>query len=892
MKILRVAFENINSLAGRWSIDFTAPEYQDGLFLIAGDTGAGKTSVLDAITLALYGRTVREQVSGAANEVMTRGTGFACAEVEFSCQHGRFAASWEQRRAHGRSSGALQNVRVMLRDCRSGDYVAEGAKADVLGRIRELVGLSFEQFQRTVMLAQGKFDQFLAAGENDRAEILQQAAGTEIYERIGRRIAERRRAADADAAAMLARVGEIRVLDAEALAAKNAERAAAAAKAKELAKSLDDAQKALAEIKKAVDARAAAESAMRLRERELAAAAECADKSAAAVDAAASAHRAVSADCAAKMPQIRRAVDLKGRMALAQKDAADRGRALAALRASARDEAAAQAAEEEKLARGRAVAEVVRAALEDCVFAANADARLASDATVRLAAEFVGLHSRVRGAEEEGRALRDASAKAAAECAAAEDAYAQKRPLLDDCLENAQRALDASLAYASLEDWRSRLEDGAPCPLCGSPSHPFAVHAVPRKSDCEAALAKAKAALAALDRERDAARRRRDAALAAADAHAKASEDARRRHDDALRRLGEARSALAAAAAAGEAAIAAGLRRIGRISADVAAAQEAQTRSLAEADAMRKDFDALGVGADPEKTQKGLQSALDAAAARLAQTRAAAAAAKAALAAAKKERERAAKERAAGEEAERKALAAVADPAALPAVIAARKAEKASLDALTGAIDAEIRHDAAARERLAECQASLSAARDAARRWGNLDKWLGGAKGEQFKRFAHGITLRRLLAFANPHLDRMTAGRYRMIWGADGAPASARLLPSLVDAEQGGVVRPVSNLSGGERFQVSLALALGLSEMSSDRLDIDSLFLDEGFGTLDDATLEAAIDTLCAVQQDGKLIGVISHVAGVADRLPAQIRVAKTGGGRSVLSGPGVAHGA
>ena len=159
--------------------------------------------------------------------------------------------------------------------------------------------------------------------------------------------------------------------------------------------------------------------------------------------------------------------------------------------------------------------------------------------------------------------------------------------------------------------------------------------------------------------------------------------------------------------------------------------------------------------------------------------------------------------------------------------------------------------------------------------------------GEKFKRYAQGITLRQLLVSANPHLAAMTQGRYEMVWNPEAKDAD-KLLPSIVDKDQGGVTRPVTNLSGGERFQVSLALALGLSEMSSDKLSVDSLFLDEGFGTLDGKTLEAALDTLCRIQQNGKLIGIISHVAEVGERITTQIEVRKIGGGLSVLSGAGV----
>ena len=110
----------------------------------------------------------------------------------------------------------------------------------------------------------------------------------------------------------------------------------------------------------------------------------------------------------------------------------------------------------------------------------------------------------------------------------------------------------------------------------------------------------------------------------------------------------------------------------------------------------------------------------------------------------------------------------------------------------------------------------------------------------------------------------------------------------VIDTWQAGIMRSVKNLSGGEVFLVSLALALGLSGMASMNVRVDSLFLDEGFGTLDEETLETALSTLSCMQQNGKLIGVISHVPALQERIMTRITVEKLTGGRSVIHGPGI----
>ena len=126
------------------------------------------------------------------------------------------------------------------------------------------------------------------------------------------------------------------------------------------------------------------------------------------------------------------------------------------------------------------------------------------------------------------------------------------------------------------------------------------------------------------------------------------------------------------------------------------------------------------------------------------------------------------------------------------------------------------------------------------------------------------------------------------MWDADGQDA-AQLLPTIVDLRSGGEKRPVANLSGGERFQVSLSLALGLSRLNAGTLSVETLFLDEGFGTLDEQTLDVSISTLENLQRDGaKTIGIISHVKELEERIPTQIQARKVGNGVSVLSGAGV----
>ncbi|MHB8879997.1 MAG: AAA family ATPase [Thermodesulfovibrionales bacterium] len=194
MRILEVRFNNLNSLSGEWSIDFTHPAYtSNGIFAITGPTGAGKTTILDAICLALYGRTPRlNKVTKTENEIMSRQKGECFAEVSFETQKGSFRCHWSQRRARKKSDGELQPPKHEITDIASGK-VFEVKLRGVAEQVEAVTGMDFDRFTRSMLLAQGGFDAFLKADPDKRAPILEQITGTEIYSQISIRVHERQR---------------------------------------------------------------------------------------------------------------------------------------------------------------------------------------------------------------------------------------------------------------------------------------------------------------------------------------------------------------------------------------------------------------------------------------------------------------------------------------------------------------------------------------------------------------------------------------------------------------------------------------------------------------------------------------------------------------------------
>jgi exonuclease SbcC len=224
MKILNLKFKNINSLSGENEIDFTSPVFtNDGLFAITGKTGAGKSSILDAISLALYGKTPRVDITGNENAVMTRGEKDCYAEIVFEVAGKKWKSSWKQERAR---TGTLKQIERIVAD-ENDKIVAdkifikgERKNADektVNEKIEELIGLSFEQFTKVIMLAQGSFAAFLQADKNDKGQLLEQITGTEIYAKISQIVFERNRTEKEKLDKILLELEIIKILSDEAI---------------------------------------------------------------------------------------------------------------------------------------------------------------------------------------------------------------------------------------------------------------------------------------------------------------------------------------------------------------------------------------------------------------------------------------------------------------------------------------------------------------------------------------------------------------------------------------------------------------------------------------------------------------------------------------------------
>jgi exonuclease SbcC len=222
-----------------------------------------------------------------------------------------------------------------------------------------------------------------------------------------------------------------------------------------------------------------------------------------------------------------------------------------------------------------------------------------------------------------------------------------------------------------------------------------------------------------------------------------------------------------------------------------------------------------------------------------------------------------------------------ADAGALASLLDSVQAERRTVHETVAALAVRIREDEGRRERARSMMAEIERQRAIEDRWGKLADLIGSADGKKFRNYAQQFTLDVLLGYANIHLAQL-ARRYRLERVVSQAGPSLSLM--VRDQDMGGEIRSVNSLSGGESFLVSLALALGLASLSSNRVKVESLFIDEGFGSLDSETLGVAMDALDALQSLGRKVGVISHVQEMTERIATKVLVRPAGGGSSAIS--------
>lgn len=990
MKLHRLEVTGFGPFRERQIVDFDAFD-DDGLFLISGRTGAGKSSILDGVSFALYGSVPRYE---GGDRRLRSDHSFLTDPTEVRLEFTVGGTRWrvtrapEYERPAKRGGGlTLEPARAELEEWVDDRWVGRAAKQREVGiALDEVLGLSAQQFQQVILLAQNKFSRFLLAANAERQQLLRTLFGTKRFEVYKDALDERRRDAqkrlDENGARVRALL-EIAEREISTYDLHGADTGEAALDADVLGRK-EAVERALARAEYRVDARgneravatARAEAATAEHRRLVQIAERLADLQRARTDLAAREserseidalrerlYRARAAEALrAPVENAARAADA---LAAAQADHRDAEEAWTAAGGSPDDDIPATIEGlTTRIARAQAAAEAERDA------AALGDAQqLRRDELARLDEALRDLDA-VLGAVPERRRLAALQLAEARTVAGRHDDLAASRTDLAARLDAARslerlspRAAEAEAAYADAnalsaaasahvgEVLRRRLRgyagelaaslvDGEPCAVCGSTAHPRpAVHdGDPVTDDDLAAAEKARddAAMAEKDAARAAAAAREAVTAAAAAAGGRDADelaDAVADLDDRITAAAAARSrvdelsrdaeqidaleadALREAAAARERAGAVreelatvdGTLQTARRAVDAARGEhESVAARIAADEKLRRLAAALLDARRSEQTRREAADAADGDRdARIAGTMFASPADVLAALLAADETDRLVRRveehaaaltaaRARALELELETVDQTAEPETVSAAAgeaaeaddarsAAIAAEADAVNLVTGLRDLVTRIDAAA-------GAVATQAEDAAAITRLADTVAGRAPNTMkmdLETFVLAAELEEIVAAANLRLAEMSSGRYtlRHSDAKQARGAASGLSIEVLDAHTGRLRSPQS-LSGGETFLASLALALGLAEVVTSRaggIRLDTLFIDEGFGSLDPETLELAMRTLDELRAGGRIVGVISHVEAMKEQIPAQLVVEATPEGPSIV---------
>ena len=983
MKILAIRGRNLASLEGDFEIDFTVePLLSAGIFAISGPTGAGKSTLLDTMCLALFARTPRTdqakennvKLQDVSNEqlsqsdprfLLRRGTSSGFAEVDFMALNGhRYRTRWSVARARDKENGRLQNPRLALYNLDK-EEEEQGTRSDLQARIIDLIGLTFEQFTRSVLLAQNDFSTFLKAEQGEKASLLEKLTGTELYSAISRQIFERNARAKEAFDLIQTRIQGIELLTDEE---ENDLRTRLAGTEKELQR----VEKAKAEQQALQEAVRSIEQQITIRQRQQK---EAADKLVHATELLTVARHEYEKGVEEQQQSEARFKSLQQEILQARKldiqldtairdlshseqqlknvmlrkeEAEKKYQAAVLRRRQGAEEIARLTAWRERYKKKERIAEQLSALLLhlDAASATRSGMEAAVRSIETLRQEMAALNKQLSDLQQTSANKQQALKRAEADYRNLEEELkAVDAPALDKQIEKLRQEREQLLieqarleASGNIKDLRGRLQDGQPCPVCGSTHHPFAnqVPVAPvsaltlqlqdlsnkketyvahtrhltrlqqqllqlhkELADSEAACKEmaGKQQLAASRQEREEAIVKEQStlltqSLSAADllfgnsewqkAWLQNPETFRKTLTDFARQWHENTEKL---------------HQLERQE----SAQKAECESLASfLPSLEKQAEESG---QLHEKNRAAFSSLQAERKKLLNGRSADSVEQEYIRRMEELKERLKKLSAT--QTEQSGIAdqtrGIADQIAkdLTEASADLLRRKAALDKWTAdyldssggeplevilsrytqektELAFRLRTQTENKAKVSGLQEELNVRRTESERWAKLNELAGSADGAKFRRIAQGYTLDILLNYANVQLRCLTR-RYRL----ERVPETLAL--QVIDRDMCDEVRTVHSLSGGESFLVSLALALGLSSLSSNRMRVESLFIDEGFGSLDAETLRVAMDALESLRTQGRKIGVISHVQEMTERIPVRICVNRAGNGRSFL---------
>ena len=952
MKILAIRLKNLTSIEGTVEVDFMAePLHSAGIFAISGPTGAGKSTLLDALCLALYDKAPRfatsvENVNLAdvgdnqinqsdVRNLLRRGTSDGYAEVDFLGIDGRrYRSRWSVRRTRNKINGSLQPQTLEVKELDT-EKEFQGTKKELLIQLVELVGLTYEQFTRTVLLAQNDFATFLKSKGAAKAELLEKLTGTGVYSRISQEVYARNKAAQEEVTLIQNRMNVIELMPEEELLALQKEKELSIEKRAAGIKLLAEQNEQLNVVRSLKiqeelwKKNQQEEQEEQAREKVLQGALASQEEGLV--------H--FKAQWEAIQPDLKKARQLDVQIQSQQSSYIQSQQILqAANRQVAEQEQKMRVAAEqlqvsysslnrllshvgiEEALQLEQVEEILRQEESKLAAATSTNEerllRLNSFGYPLLAEEQVKLQKELTR-QQNIRQLTETQTKAKTEIERLEKEVANCLKQLTEqetALKVTQRLYEnARMAVGKdVKALRRQLQEGEACPVCGSTAHPYhqeqeVVDTLFRSIEQEYNVASTNYQQMnnrSIALQRDLAHQKtvdgqiaeQLAALYKAGIEAGNEEQIQRRLAELAIRILEYRNLYAEWQRSDE--------EIKKMRAHCEALRENVSLcrlAMQKVSSAKEQLVILQNAASAElKRFEVIEKALNVLRQERSQLLKGKSADEAEAAVAKREKElnlaleKARKEveavhnRLSGLQGEMKQIALaigelqeqykkIESPELLPEIIKKQQEENLNIERALSTMEACLLQQAKNKLTVEQIAKELAEKQTVAERWAKLNKLIGSADGAKFKVIAQSYTLNLLLLHANQHLSYLSK-RYKLQQVPD------TLALQVIDCDMCDEIRTVYSLSGGESFLISLALALGLSSLSSNNLKVESLFIDEGFGSLDAESLRTAMEALEQLQMQGRKIGVISHVQEMSERISVQVQVHKKVNGKSVLT--------
>lgn len=952
MKILAIRLKNLTSIEGTVEVDFMAePLHSAGIFAISGPTGAGKSTLLDALCLALYDKAPRfatsvENVNLAdvgdnqinqsdVRNLLRRGTSDGYAEVDFLGIDGRrYRSRWSVRRTRNKINGSLQPQTLEVKELDT-EKEFQGTKKELLIQLVELVGLTYEQFTRTVLLAQNDFATFLKSKGAAKAELLEKLTGTGVYSRISQEVYARNKAAQEEVTLIQNRMNVIELMPEEELLALQKEKELSIEKRAAGIKLLAEQNEQLNVVRSLKiqeelwKKKQQEEQEEQAREKVLQGVLASQEEGLV--------H--FKAQWEAIQPDLKKARQLDVQIQSQQSSYIQSQQILqAANRQVAEQEQKMRVAAEqlqvsysslnrllshvgiEEALQLEQVEEILRQEESKLAAATSTNEerllRLNSFGYPLLAEEQVKLQKELTR-QQNIRQLTETQTKAKTEIERLEKEVANCLKQLTEqetALKVTQRLYEnARMAVGKdVKALRRQLQEGEACPVCGSTAHPYhqeqeVVDTLFRSIEQEYNVASTNYQQMnnrSIALQRDLAHQKtvdgqiaeQLAALYKAGIEAGNEEQIQRRLAELAIRILEYRNLYAEWQRSDE--------EIKKMRAHCEALRENVSLcrlAMQKVSSAKEQLVILQNAASAElKRFEVIEKALNVLRQERSQLLKGKSADEAEAAVAKREKElnlaleKARKEveavhnRLSGLQGEMKQIALaigelqeqykkIESPELLPEIIKKQQEENLNIERALSTMEACLLQQAKNKLTVEQIAKELAEKQTVAERWAKLNKLIGSADGAKFKVIAQSYTLNLLLLHANQHLSYLSK-RYKLQQVPD------TLALQVIDCDMCDEIRTVYSLSGGESFLISLALALGLSSLSSNNLKVESLFIDEGFGSLDAESLRTAMEALEQLQMQGRKIGVISHVQEMSERISVQVQVHKKVNGKSVLT--------